>query len=175
MTLIFANSTYENTSVINIEHKPWPMPTLERFKTFIKLKPEIDSYLPKLILFFNANTRFHKPVHLKDVLPDESQSLVGVQHPGLMVFIFLCPFERRKRLTCSLPWAYSKPYLQGCLLGGLSNAFGICHTNSRNLSTKISKITNQYGMMKAIGIGIVKIRMFASSLPPMHILGGHKQ
>ena len=121
---IVSNSTYENTSVINIEHKPWPMPTLERFKTFIKLKPEIDSYLPKLILFFNANTRFHKPVHLKDVLPDESQSLVGVQHPGFDgLHPFLCPFERRKRLTCSLPWAYSKPYLQGCLLGGLSNAF----------------------------------------------------
>ena len=59
-------------------------------------------HLPKLILFFNANTRFHKPVHLKDVLPDESQSLVGVQHPGFDgLHPLLCPFERRKRPTCS--------------------------------------------------------------------------
>lgn len=106
-------------AIHRIEHEAWPGPSLHRYHYIWSIRESLRSEQCEMVLFFNANSFFHKRVSLSDIGLNSTYHFVGVQHPGYAgLHAWLCPHERRKRLSCYVPWTYRGAYLQGCLQGG---------------------------------------------------------
>ena len=68
----------ENISIYNIEHKPWPSITLERFHTILEAEEELKSY--DWLLFLDADMRVNKKIFSNEIL-DPEKDFVAVHHP----------------------------------------------------------------------------------------------
>ena len=106
-------------AIHRIKHEAWPGPSLHRYRYIWSIREELRSEQCEMVIFFNANSFFHRRVNLSDIGINSTYQLFGVQHPGYAgLHAWLCPYERRKRLSCYVPWSYRGSYLQGCLQGG---------------------------------------------------------
>lgn len=121
---LLTSTSFEHAHFHYESHKPWPLPTLLRYGIFLQRRSDIEREAPNLILFFNANARFLRPISLDELSPDSGQDFVGVEHPGYVgLHPWLCPHERRPNLSCHMPWSHRAEYLQGCLIGGRAKPF----------------------------------------------------
>ena len=70
----------KNVHFNKIQNQPWPLITLLRFHSFLSIESELK--LCDYLFFFNSNMKCVQPVTETEILPDDSESLLFVHHPG---------------------------------------------------------------------------------------------
>lgn len=119
---LFTDSTEyessESVTVVPTEHRPWPRPTLDRFRHMI------DSYEQwkdaELALFINANAVPCSPFFFHEVFPYVG-SLVACVHPCAGRMFSTCSLETRPE--CCAYTQERTPYVCGGFQGGKPTAW----------------------------------------------------
>lgn len=111
----------DNVTIIHQKKLGWPFDTLMRFHMFNGIKDKLLEM--DYLFFFNSNMVFLRKVTAKEILPTESEQLVGVRHPFFYDGPNNAPFEDNKQSTAFLLSSDAKHYVAGGLSGGLSNAY----------------------------------------------------
>ena len=119
--LVFTNHEIEETSnnvkISQIEHEPWPIPTLKRYHYFIKEKEYISQF--DYCFYMDVDMRIVDKVG-EEIFGD----LVATQHPGFWwknnnQF----SYERRPQSTAYIPYGEGKMYYAGGFNGGKPEHF----------------------------------------------------
>lgn len=97
------------------EYKPWPFPTLERYKLFLKLEKIIKN--DQLIVYSDIDMEFKAPLSL-----NENKDLFGVIHPGYFNKVKK-PFINLSTSSVYIEPKLRKNYLCGGVQGGLAEEF----------------------------------------------------
>jgi len=119
--LVFTNHEIEevsdNVKISQIEHEPWPIPTLKRYHYFVKEKEYLSQF--DYIYYMDVDMRIEDKVG-DEILGD----LVATQHPG---FWFKdksqFSYERRPESTAFVPADEGKMYYAGGFNGGKPEHF----------------------------------------------------
>ena len=119
--LVFTNHEVEeiseNVKISQIDHEPWPIPTLKRYHYFVKEKEYISQF--DYCFYMDVDMRIEDKVG-DEVLGD----LVATQHPG---FWFKTPnqfsYERRPQSTAYVSYGEGKMYYAGGFNGGKPEHF----------------------------------------------------
>lgn len=119
--LVFTNHEIEessdNVKISQIEHEPWPIPTLKRYHYFLKESDYISQF--DYCFYMDVDMRIENKVG-DEIFGD----LVATQHPG---FWYKSPeqfsYERRKESTAYVPYGEGKMYYAGGFNGGKPNHF----------------------------------------------------
>lgn len=109
---------------ITIESQPWPLITLFRFSTFLKIEEELKNC--DYLMFSNANMVCDEIIKSEEFLPRkaEKEVLSVTTHPGYFGKKAICfPYERSKKSTAYIPWNCGENYVIGAMFCGTSNAF----------------------------------------------------
>lgn len=118
---IFAEES-QHVKKIEIEPLPWPLITLFRFSTFLKIEDELKKF--DYLMFSNANMMCNEIITPEEFLPRKNEVLSVTAHPGYYgKSIIEFPYERRKRSTAYIPWNCGKNYVIGAMFCGKSDAF----------------------------------------------------
>ena len=119
--VIYAQDS-QRVKVIKIESQPWPLITLFRFSTFLKV--EDDLKLCDYLMFSNANMVCDDTIRPEEFLPREGESIAVTSHPGYYGRrIIDFPYERRTKSTAYVPWNCGSDYVIGAMFCGKSDAF----------------------------------------------------
>jgi histo-blood group ABO system transferase len=119
--LVFTNHEIEeiseNVKISQIDHEPWPIPTLKRYHYFLKEKEYISQF--DYCFYMDVDMRIVDKVG-EEVFGD----LVATQHPG-MYFKSPdeCTYERREQSTAYVPYGEGKMYYAGGFNGGKPEHF----------------------------------------------------
>jgi histo-blood group ABO system transferase len=119
--LVFTNheieEVSENVKITQIEHEPWPIPTLKRYHYFLKEKEYISQF--DYCFYMDVDMRIVDKVG-DEILGD----LVATQHPG-MYFKSPdeCTYERREKSTAYVSYGEGKMYYAGGFNGGKPEFF----------------------------------------------------
>ena len=109
--------TSDNVKISQIEHEPWPIPTLKRYHYFLKEKDYISQF--DYCFYLDVDMRIKSKVG-DEILGD----LVATQHPGMW---FKNPdeftYERRPESTAYIPYNKGKMYYAGGFNGGKPEYF----------------------------------------------------
>jgi len=130
-----------NKNVVKVEQKKlgWPNDTLMRFRMFLSIEEILKDF--DYIFFFNSNMEFVAKIG-NEILPSEiNNGLVMGLHPG---------FDKKKKEDFSyernpeshayVPYGEGKHYVQGCLNGGVSEAYlKLCRECSQNIDKDLNK------------------------------------
>ena len=57
----------DNVHFVYQKHEPWPYPTLNRFKYFLRVEKALEKF--DYIMFINANTLIMQTIHANGILP----------------------------------------------------------------------------------------------------------
>lgn len=107
---------------IEIEPQPWPLITLFRFSTFLKIEDELKKC--DYLMFSNANMICNDNITPDEFLPRKNEVLSVTSHPGYYgQSIIKFPYERSKKSTAYIPWNCGKNYVIGAMFCGTSDAF----------------------------------------------------
>lgn len=109
---------------IPIEAQPWPLITLFRFDTFLKIEDELKKC--DYLMFSNANMICDEIINSEEFLPrvEMQETLSVTLHPGYYGKSRICfPYERSKRSTAYVPWNCGENYVIGAMFCGTSLAF----------------------------------------------------
>lgn len=109
---------------IKIESLPWPLITLFRFSTFLKIQDDLETC--DYLMFSNANMICNDIIMPEEFLPRESEKeiLSVTAHPGYFGKNNInYPYERSKKSTAYIPWNCGKDYVIGAMFCGKSDAF----------------------------------------------------
>ncbi len=107
---------------IEIEPMPWPLITLFRFSTFLKVEEELKKC--DYLMFSNANMICNEIITPDEFLPGKNEALSVTAHPGYYgKNIIEFPYERRKSSTAYIPWNCGNQYVIGAMFCGTSDAF----------------------------------------------------
>lgn len=118
---IFAENNL-NVKKIAIEPMPWPLITLFRFSTFLKIEDELNKC--DYLMFSNANMICNEIITPEEFLPRKNEVLSVTSHPGYYgKSVIEFPYERRKSSTAYIPWNCGKNYVIGAMFCGTSDAF----------------------------------------------------
>lgn len=132
-------SEKKNVHFNKIQNQPWPLITLLRFHIFLSIESELN--LCDYLFFFNSNMKCVQPVTETEILPDDSESLLFVHHPGYIYskkrFI---PYERNKKSTAFVPYRCGGTYVIGAVEGGKTIPFmEMCRTLKDNIETDLKQ------------------------------------
>lgn len=109
--------TTDNVKISQIDHEPWPIPTLKRYHYFMKESEYISQF--DYCFYMDVDMRIVNKVG-DEVLGD----LVATQHPG---FWFKnnaeFSYERRPESTAFVPYEQGKMYYAGGFNGGKPEHF----------------------------------------------------
>lgn len=109
--------TSENVRVCQIDHEPWPMPTLKRYNYFVKEKEFISQF--DYCFYFDVDMRIDNPVG-DEVLGD----LVATKH---FYKTWETPeqfsYERNPKSLAYIPYGEGKSYYAGGFNGGKTSNF----------------------------------------------------
>lgn len=119
--LVFTNheilEVSDNVKISQIEHEPWPIPTLKRYHYFLREKEYISQF--DYCFYMDVDMRIVDKVG-DEILGD----LVATQHPG---FWHKDPreftYERRPQSTAYIPEGQGKMYYAGGFNGGKPEHF----------------------------------------------------
>lgn len=136
-----AFSNNARVHIITIENQPWPLITLLRFSTFLR----IEDMLKKLdyLVFSNANMICDEIITPEEFLPrdDKNECLSVTIHPGYYQkrkFVF--PYERNKQSTAYVPWNCGENYVIGAMFCGVTKAFlSMSKTLKKNIEEDLKK------------------------------------
>ncbi len=125
--------------VVKIEPQPWPLITLFRFSTFLKVEEELKKC--DYLMFSNANMICDDIITPEEFLPRENEVLSVTSHPGYYgksKLIF--PYERSKKSTAYIPWNCGSDYVIGAMFCGRSDSFiKMSKTLKRNIEEDLKK------------------------------------
>jgi histo-blood group ABO system transferase len=119
--LVFTNheieESSENVKIVQIEHEPWPIPTLKRYHYFMKEAEYISQF----------DYCFYMDVDMRIVgkVGDEILgNLVATQHPGFWYkSVDEFSYERRPESKAYIPYGEGKMYYAGGFNGGKPEHF----------------------------------------------------
>ncbi len=114
----------ENVYKYKLENQPWPLITLLRFSTFLKIEDELKKC--DYVMFSNANIICNEVITEQEFLPrtDVGESIFVTTHPGYCGKRKICfPYDRNKKSLAYIPWNCGKDYVIGAMFGGTSQAF----------------------------------------------------
>jgi len=119
--LVFTNHEIEeiseNVKISQIDHEPWPIPTLKRYHYFLKEKDYISQF--DYCFYMDVDMRSVSKVG-EEVFGD----LVATQHPGMYFKLpDECTYERREQSTAYVPYGEGKMYYAGGFNGGKPEYF----------------------------------------------------
>ena len=118
---IFAENNL-NVKKIAIEPMPWPLITLFRFSTFLKIEDELNKC--DYLMFSNANMICNEIITPEEFLPRKNEVLSVTAHPGYYGKSKIeFPYERRKISSAYIPWNCGENYVIGAMFCGTSDAF----------------------------------------------------
>lgn len=103
-----------NVYIFEIEHKPWPYPTLHRFHFFLEHKSDLPD--ADYLFYCDVDSRFVAPIG-EEILGD----LVAVQHCGFIGE--RGTYETRPQSMAYIPPHKGEKYFGGGFLGGESTTF----------------------------------------------------
>lgn len=112
-----------NVKVVFQEDLGWPKNVLFRYRFFLRIKEELESF--DYLFFFNGNTKFLKPVSPEEFLPDGKDNFLT----GLVWYINekkpvdKYPYERRPVSRAYIPYDEGMHYYQAGLIGGKSEYY----------------------------------------------------
>lgn len=140
-----ANEIYgqDNPQVklIKIEPQPWPLITLFRFSTFLKVEGDLKKC--DFLMFANANMICNENITPEEFLPrsEKKETLTVTLHPGYYKKKAVCfPYERSKQSTAYIPWNCGENYVIGAIFCGSSVAFlKMAKTLKRNIEEDLKK------------------------------------
>jgi len=120
-SLVFTNHEIEeiseNVKISQIDHEPWPIPTLKRYHYFLKEKDYISQF--DYCFYMDVDMRIVGKVG-EEVLGD----LVATQHPGMYFKLpDECTYERREQSTAYVSYGEGKMYYAGGFNGGKPEYF----------------------------------------------------
>lgn len=119
--------------VIPIEHKPWPLVTLERFESIIKAKTAIKQQ--DWFIYLDADMVINTTITSADFFNTE-KDWFGVQHPGFINGGGTFEFRKKSRASVNPTTDNLTVYWQGCLWGGkAASVISLCE----ELSDRTSK------------------------------------
>lgn len=131
----------DNVRKIYIENQPWPLITLFRFATFLKIEKELASL--DYLMFSNSNMICAQKVTMEEFLPRKElgETISVTIHPGYYKKSSLkYPYERNKKSTAYIPWNCGESYVIGAMYSGTSSAFiKMCRTLKRNIEEDLKK------------------------------------
>lgn len=110
--------------IIKIEPQPWPLITLFRFATFLKVEEELKKC--DYLMFSNANMVCDEIIKPEEFLPrEEKKEVLSVTtHPGYYGKKAICyPYERGRKSSAYIPWNCGQKYVIGAMFCGTSKAF----------------------------------------------------
>jgi histo-blood group ABO system transferase len=119
--LVFTNQELDVESdrikISQIEHEPWPMPTLKRYHYFIKEKEHILKY--DYCFYLDVDMLIVDKVG-EEILSD----LVATQHPGMWSYSSeQFTYERRPQSSAYVPFGIGNKYYAGGFNGGTPHNF----------------------------------------------------
>lgn len=118
--LLFTNhevETSDNVKVCQVDHEPWPMPTLKRYNYFIREKEFISKF--DYCYYFDVDMAVVDKVG-DEVLGD----LVATKHPGQsFIDIMNCSYDRNPNSLSYVPYGEGKTYYAGGFNGGRTKNF----------------------------------------------------
>jgi histo-blood group ABO system transferase len=107
----------DNIKVCQIEHEPWPIPTLKRYHYFLKEKEHLMNF--DYCFYLDVDMKIVNKVG-EEILGD----LVATQHPGFWFRgINEFSYERRPQSTAYVPFNIGKMYYAGGFNGGTPEHF----------------------------------------------------
>lgn len=109
---------------IKIEPQPWPLITLLRFSTFLKVEEKLKKC--DYLMFSNSNMVCDAVITPEEFLPREklNETLAVTIHPGYAGKKKIdFPYDRNKKSTAYIPWNCGSYYVIGAMFCGTSNAF----------------------------------------------------
>lgn len=131
----------KNVRKIKIESQPWPLITLLRFSTFLKVEEELKKC--DYLMFSNSNMVCDDAITAEEFLPREEfgERLSVTLHPGYdgkRKIDF--PYDRNKKSTAYIPWNCGQKYVIGAMFCGTSDAFiKMSKTLKRNIEEDLKK------------------------------------
>lgn len=125
--------------VIKIEPQPWPLITLFRFSTFLKVEKDLKEC--DYLMFSNANMICNDIITAEEFLPRENEILSVTSHPGYYGMSKInFPYERSKKSSAYIPWNCGNNYVIGAMFCGKSDAFiKMSKTLKRNIEEDLKK------------------------------------
>lgn len=112
----------ENVSITKIVNQPWPLITLLKFETFLKIENEISKC--DYLFYANANVVCDDIVTSEEFLPREHEELSVTNASGYFEKSKLTfPYERSKKSLAYIPWNCGEYYVCGGMICGKSDAF----------------------------------------------------
>ena len=107
----------DNVKISQIDHEPWPMPTLKRYHYFVKEKEYLSQF--DYVFYMDVDMRIEGKVG-EEILGD----LVATQHPGFWFKDKLqFSYERRPECTAYVAPEEGKMYYAGGFNGGKPEHF----------------------------------------------------
>lgn len=123
---IFTDSHFDNPDpkkfhIIKQNKLGWPFDTLNRFHMINSIASQTNHL--DYIYFCNANLIINEPID-ENILPDLDKEMVGVNHPGqYKLSNNEFTYERNENSLAFIPFNEGDYYYQGCLFGGIKDAF----------------------------------------------------
>lgn len=115
---------FVNVKKYNLDNQPWPLITLLRFSTFLKIEDEIKKC--DYLMFSNANMVCDELIEEDEILPraEFNEEIFVTIHPGYYKKnIIKYPYDRNVKSLAYIPWNCGKKYVIGAMFGGTSDAF----------------------------------------------------
>lgn len=107
-----------------IDDQPWPLITLLRFRTFLKVEEELKRH--QFLMFSNANMICCDYIYVEEFLPDinKGEKLFFTEHHGYYrEQPWNMPLERNKKSLAYVPFQCGNTYVAGGLFGGYTKYF----------------------------------------------------
>lgn len=114
----------KNVFKLSLEPQPWPLITLLRFNTFLRVEEQLKEC--DYVMFSNANMICDTEITEDEFLPRESmgENLFFTIHPGYSGKSKIkYPYDRNKKSHAYIPYNCGKKYVIGAMFGGKSENF----------------------------------------------------
>lgn len=124
-----------------IDHQPWPLVTLLKFRTILSIEQELieNDY----ITFTNSNILCENTVTSQEYLPREEQGeeLFFTQHPGFAhVPVWKTTLDRNPACLAYVPYNVQTQYVYGAMNGGTTKAYlRMCRTLAARIEEDLKR------------------------------------
>ena len=114
----------KNVFRFSLEAQPWPLITLLRFNTFLRIEDKLKEC--SYVMFSNANIVCNTEISEDEFLPRENmgEKLFFTIHPGYYKKSKIkYPYDRNKKSHAYIPYNRGEKYVIGAMFGGKSEDF----------------------------------------------------
>lgn len=110
----------DNVIPVTVDHQPWPLVTLERYRTISRYREELLEF--DYVFHMDADMLVVGEAG-DEILPPDPLTLVGTRHPGYPGSPMDGPFETDRASTAFVDRRKAHAYFTGAFSGGTAAAF----------------------------------------------------